>query len=80
MAVSQDNMWLIVSLTTVIIASNLLLQTQIVLLFQIWQHHQSGLLPLKDVVTSRNSAHSQYRRMRLRHVLFLIQKARLINK
>ena len=37
MTVSQDNMWLIVSLMTVISAPSLLLQTQVVLLFQIWQ-------------------------------------------
>ena len=35
MAVSQDNMWLIVSYMIVISASSLLLQTQVVLLFQI---------------------------------------------
>ena len=36
MVVSQDDMWLLVS------ASNLLFQTQVVLLFQIWQQHQSN--------------------------------------
>ena len=80
MAVSQDNMWLIVSLTTVIIASSLLLQTQVVLLFQIWQQHQSNLRALKDAVTAQNSARTRYRRMKLRYVLFLVQKARRINR
>ena len=55
MAVFQDNMWLIVSLTTVISASSLLLQTQVVLLFQIRQQHQSNLHALKDGVTARNT-------------------------
>ena len=35
MAVSQDT-WLIVSLMTLISASSVLLQTQVVLVFQIW--------------------------------------------
>ena len=74
MAVSQDNMWLIVS------ASSLLLQTQVVLLFQIWQQHQSNLRALKDAVTAQNSARTRYRRMKLRYVLFLVQKARRINR
>ena len=80
MAVSQENMWLIVSLTTVISASSLLLQTQVFLLFQIWQQHQSNLRALKDAVTARNSARTRYRRMKLRNVLFLVQKARRINR
>ena len=80
MAVSQDNMWLIVSLTTVISASSLLLQTQVFLLFKIWQQHQSNLRTLKNAVTTRNSARTQYRRMKLRYVLFLFQKARRINR
>ena len=54
MAVSQENMWLIVSLTTVISASNLLLQTQVVLLFQIWQQHQSNLRALKDHTSEKD--------------------------
>ena len=74
MAVSQDNMWLIVS------ASSLLLQTQVVLLFQIWQQHQSNLRALKDILTARNSARTRYRRMKLKYVLFLVQKARRINR
>ena len=80
MAVSQDNMWLIVSLTTVIIASSLLLQTKIVLLFKIWQQHQANLLVLKNAVAARNSASTRYRKMKLRYVLFLVQKARRINR
>ena len=74
MAVSQDNMWLIVS------PSCLLLQTQVVLLFQIWQQHQSNLRALKDAVTARNSARTRYRRMKLRYVFFLVQKARRIKR
>ena len=74
MAFSQDNMWLIVS------ASSLLLQTQVVLLFQIWQKHQANLRALKDILTARNSARTRYRRMKLRYVLFLVQKARRINR
>ena len=70
MAASQDNMLLIVSLTTVISASSLLLQTQVVLLFQFWQQHQSNLRALKDAVAARNSARTRYRRMR--YVLFLV--------
>ena len=80
MAVSQDSMWLIVSLTTVISASSLFLQTQVVLLFQIWQQYQSNLLALKDAATARNSARTRYRRMKLRYVLFLVQKVRRINR
>ena len=80
MAVSQDNIWLIVSLTTVISASSLLLQTQVVFLLQIWQQHQSNLCALKDAVTARNSARTRYRGMKLRYVLFLVQKARRINR
>ena len=80
MAVSQDNMWLIVSLTTVIIDFSLLPPTQVVLLFQIWQQHQSNLRALKDAVTAQNSARTRYRRMKLRYVLFLVQKARRINR
>ena len=80
MAVSQDNMWLIVSLMTVISASCLLLQTQVFLLFQIWQQHRSNLRALKDAVTPRNSARTRYRRMKMRYVLFLVQKARRINR
>ena len=57
MAVPQDNVWLIVSLTTVIIASSLLLQTKVVLLFQIWQQHQSNLRALKSAVTARSAVH-----------------------
>ena len=60
MAVSQDNMWLIVSLMTVIRAPSLLLQTQVALLFQIWQQHQSNLNALKDAVTAQNSARTRY--------------------
>ena len=74
MAVSQDNMWLIVS------ASSLLLQTQVVLLYQIWQQHQSNLRVLKDAVTARNSARTRYRRMKPRYVLFLVRKTRRINR
>ena len=74
MAVSQDNLWLIVSLMTVISPSSLL-QTQVVLLFQTWQQHQSNLHALKDAVTAGNSAHTQYCRMKLRYLLFLVQKA-----
>ena len=80
MAVSQDNMWLIVSLTTVIIDFSLLPPTQVVLLFQIWQQHQSNLRALKDAVTAQNSARTRYRRMKLRYVLFLVQKARRISR
>ena len=80
MAVSQDNMWLIVSLTTVISASSPLLQIQVFLLFQIWQQHESNLRALKDAVTARNSARTQYCRIKLRYVLFLVQKARRINR
>ena len=79
MVVSQDNMWSMVSLTTVISASSLLLQTQVVLLFQIWQQHQSNLRALKDAVTAGNSARTRYRRMKLRYVLLLVQKPRPIN-
>ena len=80
MADSQDNMWLIVSLMTVISASSLLFQTQVVLLFQIWQQHRSNLRALKDAATARNSVRTRYRRMKLRYVLFLVQKARRINR
>ena len=79
-AVSQDNMWLIVSFTTVISASSLLFQTQVVLLFQIWQQHQSSLRAFKDAVTARNSARTRYRRMKLRYALFLVQKTRRIDR
>ena len=78
MTVSQDKMWLIVSLMTVISAPSLLLQTQVALLFQIWQQHQSNLNALKDAVTAQNSARTRYHRMKLRYVLFLIQKTRRI--
>ena len=74
MAVSQDNMWLIIS------ASSLPLQTQVILVFQIWQQHQSNLRALKDAATARNSACTLYRRMKLRYVLFLAQKPRRINR
>ena len=74
MVVSQDNMWFIAS------TSSLLLQTQVALLFQIWQQHQSNLRALKDAVTAQNSARTRYRRMKLRYVLFLVQKARRINR
>ena len=80
MKVSQDNVWLIVSLMTVISASSLLLQTQVVLLFQIWQQHESNLRTLKDAVTARNIARTRYRRMKLRYLLLLIQKTRHINR
>ena len=78
MTVSQDNMWLIVSLMTVISAPSLLLQTQVVLLLQIWQRHQSNLSALKDAVTAQNSARTRYHRMKLRYMLFLVQKTRRI--
>ena len=78
MTVSQDNMWLIVSLMTVISAPSLLLQTQVVLLLQIWQRHQSNLSALKDTVTAQNSARTRYHRMKLRYMLFLVQKTRRI--
>ena len=78
MTVSQDKMWLIVSLMTVISAPSLLLQTQVALLFQIWQQHQSNLSTLKAAVTAQNSARTRYHRMKLRYVLFLIQKTRRI--
>ena len=78
MTVSQDKMWLIVSLMTVISAPSLLLQTQVALLFQIWQQHQSNLSTLKTAVTAQNSARTRYHRMKLRYVLFLIQKTRRI--
>ena len=52
MAVSQGNMWLIVSLTTVISTSSLIFQTQVFFLFQIWQQHQSNLRALKDIVAA----------------------------
>ena len=80
MTVSQDNVRLIVSLTTVIIsASSLLLQTQVLFLFQIWQQHQSNLKALKDAVTAQNNAHTQCHRMKLRYV-FLVQKTQHINR
>ena len=75
MAVSQHNMWLIVSLTTLISASSLLLQTQVILLFQIWQQHQSNLRLLKDAVTAQNSGRTRYRRMKLKYVLFSCSKS-----
>ena len=78
MTVSQDNMWLIVSLMTVISAPSLLLQTQVVLQLQIWQRHQSNLSALKDAVTAENSARTRYHRMKLRYMLFLVQKTRRI--
>ena len=53
---------------------SLLLQTQVVLLFQIWQQHQSNLSALKDAVTAQNSARTRYHKMKLRYVLFFIQK------
>ena len=59
---------------SVISPPSLLLQTQVVLLFQIWQQHQSNLSALKDAVTAQNSAHTRYHRMKLRYVLFLVQK------
>ena len=54
--------------------SSLLLQTQVALLFQIWQQHQSNLGALKDAVTAQNNAQTRYGRMKLSYVLFLIQK------
>ena len=70
----------IVSLVTVISASSLLLQTQIILLFQIWQQHQSNRRALKDAVTVGNNARTRYRMMKLRFVFFLlVQKARRKN-
>ena len=56
MAVSQDNRWLIAYLMTAISASSLLLQAQVVLLFQIRQQHQSNICALKDVVAAQSSA------------------------
>ena len=79
MTVSQDNMRLIVSLMTVISALSLLLQTQVVLLLQIWQQHQPDLRVLKDIMTAQNSAHTRYCRVKLRYVFFLIQKVRRKN-
>ena len=73
-------MWLIVSIMTVISASSLLLQTEVVLLFQILQQQQSNLRALKDAVTARNSASTRYRRMKLKYVLFLVQKTRRKNR
>ena len=64
----------IVSLVTVISASSLFLQTQVVLLFQIWQQHQSNLHALEDAVTAGNNARTSYRRMKLRFLFFLAQK------
>ena len=46
----------IVSLVTAISASSLFLQTQVVLLFQIWQQHQSNLHASEDAVTAGNNA------------------------
>ena len=80
MAVSQGNMWLIVSLTTVINTSSIIFQTQVFFLFQMWQQYQSNLLAVKDIVAARNSARIRYRRMKLSYVLFLVQKARRINR
>ena len=74
MAVSQNNMWLMVSLMVVISASSLLFQTQVVLMFQIWQQHRSNLRGLKDAVTAPNSTCTRYHRMELRYMLFLVQK------
>ena len=54
MLVSQDNMWLIVFLTTVISTSSLIFQTQVFWLFKISQQHQSNLRALKDDVAARN--------------------------
>ena len=65
---------------TVISASSLLLQTEVVLLFQILQPQQSNLRALKDAVTARNSASTRYRRMKLKYVLFLVQKTRRKNR
>ena len=70
----------IVSLMTVISTSSLLFQTQVVSLFQVWQQRQSNLRALKDAATARNSVRTRYRRMKLRYVLFLVQKARRINR
>ena len=74
MVVSQDNMWLVVSLMTAISVSSLLLQTQtqLVLLYQIWKQHQSNLRALKDAVIASNSARTRYRRIKLRYELFFI--------
>ena len=80
MAISQDNIWLIVFLMTVISAWSLLLQRQVVLLFQIWQQHQLNLRALKKTVTTWDSTRTPYRRMKLRYVLFLVQKARRKNR
>ena len=80
MAVSQGNMWLIVSLTTVINTSSIIFQTQVFFLFQMWQQYQSNLRAVKDIVAARNSARIRYRRMKLSYVLFLVQKARRINR
>ena len=74
MAVSQDNMCLIVFLMTVISALSLLLETHVVLLFQIWQQHQSNQRALKDAVTAPNSARTRFSRMKLRYELFLVKK------
>ena len=79
-SVDNHNMWLIISLVMVLSVSSILLQVQAVLLFQIWQQHQSNLNALKDVVTARNSSRAQYRRMKLRYVPFLVQKPRRINR
>ena len=65
---------------TVISTSSLLFQTQVVSLFQVWQQRQSNLRALKDAATARNSVRTRYRRMKLRYVLFLVQKARRINR
>ena len=80
MAVSQGNMWLIVSLTTVINTSSIIFQTQVFFLFQMWQQYQSNLRAVKDIVAARNSARIRYRRMKLSYILFLVQKARRINR
>ena len=70
-------MWLIISLEIVLRVSSLLLPTQAVLLFQIWQQHQSNLSASTDAVNTRNSARARYRRIKLRYVPFLVQKPRL---
>ena len=80
MVVSQGNMWLIVSLTTVINTSSIIFQTQVFFLFQMWQQYQSNLRAVKDIVAARNSARIRYRRMKLSYVLFLVQKVRRINR
>ena len=60
--------------------SSLLIQTQAVLLLQIWRQHQSNLSALEDAAITKNSARARYRRMQLRYVQFLAQEPRHKNR